>query len=104
MGRLEGGVPAPQSSRRPRKQQQVEPRSVASSTWPETRVAAARPGAGPLGWSPRRPGPTQFPRHRVTEAGGPGTAVGAGAGYISVRTAALEDPSPGCRTNGTWLA
>lgn len=80
----------------------MEPRSAASSTWPETCAAAARLGAGHLGWSPRRPGPTQFPRHRVTEAGGRGDAVGAGDGCISVRIAALGDPSPGRRANGTW--
>lgn len=64
-------------------------------------VAASRPGAGPPGWSPRRPGPTQFPRHRVTEAGGRGTRFGAGAGCIFVRRAALGDSSPGRRANGT---
>lgn len=43
-------------------------------------------GAGPLGWSTRRPGPTQFPRHRVTEAGGPGTRLGRGRMRLCVHS------------------
>lgn len=58
---------------------------------------------------PARLEPTPPRSNPVSQAPGygsrrPGDAVGAGAGCISVRTAALEDPSSGCRANGSWLA
>jgi hypothetical protein len=50
--------------------------------------------------TPPRPDPvSQAPGYRSRR---PGDAVGSGAGCISVRIAALGDPSPGRRANGTW--